>query len=172
MLRDSDAVMKAIGDHLKIKPGQTTKDGLFTFSEVECLGACANAPMVQINDDFYEDLTYDTTVSLLKALQHAAEQTSAGGGHAGISGFSGGEAGLAEKPGKGAITGEDRNVKGGKGIHEQKDSYKVGEVELPTPGPLSGRKSCENAAGITNLNDLDNYDFKSTLRKDDALGPL
>lgn len=75
MLRDSDAVMKACEDELGIHHGQTTKDGLFTMTEVECLGACANAPMVQINDDYYEDLTYDTTVSLLKALRHAAEAT-------------------------------------------------------------------------------------------------
>lgn len=37
--------------------GETTKDGKFTISEVECLGACVNAPMVAINDDYYEDLT-------------------------------------------------------------------------------------------------------------------
>ena len=42
--------------------GRTTPDGLFTLTEVECLGACANAPMVQINDDNYEDLDgYDST---------------------------------------------------------------------------------------------------------------
>src|ERR1700712_410298 len=75
MLRDSDSVMRAIQDHLGIHSGGTTKDGLFTFTEVECLGACANAPMVQINDEYYEDLTYDTTVSLLKALQNAAKLT-------------------------------------------------------------------------------------------------
>ncbi|KAG8428061.1 hypothetical protein J3459_006099 [Metarhizium acridum] len=43
--------------HLGIKQGETTADGLFTFIEVECLGACVNAPMIQINDDYYEDLT-------------------------------------------------------------------------------------------------------------------
>uniref|UniRef100_A0A8H7NF91 NADH-ubiquinone oxidoreductase 24 kDa subunit, mitochondrial n=1 Tax=Bionectria ochroleuca TaxID=29856 RepID=A0A8H7NF91_BIOOC len=53
----SDAVVKAISEHLGIKQGETTKDGLFTFIEVECLGACVNAPMIQINDDYYEDLT-------------------------------------------------------------------------------------------------------------------
>jgi NADH dehydrogenase (ubiquinone) flavoprotein 2 len=71
MLCDSDAVMKAVGDFLGIHAGETTKDGLFTFTEVECLGACANAPMIQINDDYYEDLTYETTTSLLKALKEA-----------------------------------------------------------------------------------------------------
>ncbi|KAF2101790.1 hypothetical protein NA57DRAFT_35576 [Rhizodiscina lignyota] len=141
MLRDSDAVMKAISDHLDIQPGQTTKDGLFTFSEVECLGACVNAPMVQINDDYYEDLTYDTTISLLKALQHAAEATGAGGGAAGMAG----------EAGKGAITGEDRNVKSGSEINEQGRSYTAQGVKVPTPGPLSGRNTCENSKGLTNL---------------------
>ena len=51
-----------------MKKGQTTADGLFTLSEVECLGACANAPMVQINDDNYEDLTFETTTAILDAL--------------------------------------------------------------------------------------------------------
>jgi NADH-quinone oxidoreductase subunit E len=67
MLRGSDdvfAACKAKG----MKKGQTTPDGLFTLSEVECLGACANAPMVQINDDNYEDLTFETTTAVLEAL--------------------------------------------------------------------------------------------------------
>lgn len=42
MLCDSDAVMNAIKEHLNITPGHTTEDGIFTFSEVECLGACVN----------------------------------------------------------------------------------------------------------------------------------
>jgi NADH dehydrogenase (ubiquinone) flavoprotein 2 len=67
--------MRAVEDHLGVKPGHTTKDGLFTFSEVECLGACVNGPMVQINDDYYEDLTYDSTVELLKAFQASAKLT-------------------------------------------------------------------------------------------------
>src|SRR5689334_24686963 len=73
MLRDSDAVMKACEDFLGIHHGQTTEDGLFTLSEVECLGACANAPMVQINDDNYEDLTEESMAAILDAL--AAGQT-------------------------------------------------------------------------------------------------
>lgn len=148
MLCDSDSVMKACEDFLGIHHGQTTKDGLFTFSEVECLGACANAPMVQINDDYYEDLTYDSTISLLKALKHAAETI---GVKPGEHWFGKGEAGLGDKPGKGAETGKDSKVKGGKEIHEQGRSYKAGGVEIPTPGPLSGRKSCEPAAGLTSL---------------------
>jgi NADH-quinone oxidoreductase subunit E len=53
--------------------GGTTEDGMFTLNEVECLGACANAPMVQINDDNYEDLTFDSMTAILDAL--AAGQT-------------------------------------------------------------------------------------------------
>ena len=157
MLCNSDAVMKACEDHLGIHHGQTTKDGLFTLTEVECLGACANAPMVQINDDYYEDLTYDTTVSLLKALQNAAEKT----------GAKPGETGLGGEAGKGAVTGEDRHVKSGSDIHEQGRSYEAAGVKVPTPGPLSGRKSCEPAAGLTSL--TSEPWGNETLRKDGEL---
>jgi NADH-quinone oxidoreductase subunit E len=67
MLRGSDDVLAAC--YAKgMKKGQTTQDGLFTLSEVECLGACANAPMVQINDDNFEDLTFETITEVLDAL--------------------------------------------------------------------------------------------------------
>ena len=67
MLRGSDDVFAAC--HKRgLKKGRTTDDGLFTLSEVECLGACANAPMVQINDDNYEDLTEDSMGAILDAL--------------------------------------------------------------------------------------------------------
>jgi NADH-quinone oxidoreductase subunit E len=68
MLRGSDDVMRACTDK-GLKKGAVTHDGLFTLSEVECLGTCANAPMVQINDDNYEDLTYETTLAILDALE-------------------------------------------------------------------------------------------------------
>lgn len=79
--------------------GETTKDGLFTWIEVECLGACVNAPMVQINDDYYEDLTPETLKSLLTALKESVTDVS----------------------------------------------------KAPVPGPLSGRDTCENSQGLTNL---------------------
>ena len=67
MLRGSDDVLEAC--YAKgLQKGATTADGLFTLTEVECLGACANAPMVQINDDNYEDLTFETTTAVLEAL--------------------------------------------------------------------------------------------------------
>ena len=67
MLRGSDDVLAACKNKGLVK-GKTTPDGLFTLTEVECLGTCANAPMVQINDDNYEDLTYDSTIAVLEAL--------------------------------------------------------------------------------------------------------
>ena len=67
MLAGSDDVLAACKNRGLIKGG-TTPDGLFTLTEVECLGTCANAPMVQINDDNYEDLDYDRTVAVLEAL--------------------------------------------------------------------------------------------------------
>ncbi len=67
LLRGSDEIMKACKDK-GLKKGATTADGLFTLTEVECLGACANAPMVQINDDNYEDLTYDSMTGILDML--------------------------------------------------------------------------------------------------------
>ncbi len=68
-LRGSGPVHEAIEKHLGIHNGQTSEDGLFTLMEVECLGACANAPIVQVNDDYYEDLDADSVVSLLDALR-------------------------------------------------------------------------------------------------------
>ncbi len=67
-LAGSDAVVKACRDRLGIKPGETTADGAFTVIEVECLGACVNAPMVQINNDYYEDLTGEIMAEVLDKL--------------------------------------------------------------------------------------------------------
>jgi NADH dehydrogenase (ubiquinone) flavoprotein 2 len=69
MICGSEDIKQTIEKHLGIKNGQTTDDGLFTLLEVECLGACANAPMVQLNDDYYECLTNDTIVELLEACK-------------------------------------------------------------------------------------------------------
>ena len=68
MLRGSDDVLAACAAK-GMKKGHTTADGLWTLTEVECLGACANAPMVQINDDNYEDLTADSMATILDALE-------------------------------------------------------------------------------------------------------
>jgi len=65
----SDLIMEAIQKNLGIKSGQTTEDNKFTLLEVECLGACVNAPMVQINDDYYEDLTVEDINRILNDLK-------------------------------------------------------------------------------------------------------
>jgi len=67
-LRGSDEVLHACERRLGIKPGQTTEDGQFTLIEVECLGACVNAPMMQIGDDYFEDLDAASTERILDAL--------------------------------------------------------------------------------------------------------
>lgn len=64
----STSILQTIEKELGIKAGQTTDDGKFTLIEVECLGACSNAPMMQIGDDFYEDLTPETTTKILQAF--------------------------------------------------------------------------------------------------------
>ncbi|WFD01037.1 hypothetical protein MYAM1_003797 [Malassezia yamatoensis] len=65
----AESVLDALQDRLGIHPGETTEDGKFTMIEVECLGACANAPMVQINDAYYEDLTPESIVKIVDALE-------------------------------------------------------------------------------------------------------
>lgn len=102
LLCGSDAVMKAVTETTGLKPGESDQEGIFTVSEVECLGACVNGPMIQINDDYYEDLNANTTKYLLEALRQAARDTS-------------------------------------------------GKAEIPPPGPMSGRQSCEPAKGLTTL---------------------
>lgn len=68
-LRGSDDLKKLCNDKLGIGKGETTSDGQFTLTEVECLGACVNAPMVQINDDYYEDLNVENFSALLDDLK-------------------------------------------------------------------------------------------------------
>lgn len=69
MLRGSDDVSRCIKDKLNITSGQTSACGKFSLLEVECLGACVNAPILQVNDDFYEDMDYQSTADLLTALE-------------------------------------------------------------------------------------------------------
>ena len=69
-LRGSDDITRACQDESGIKGSRgTSADGMFTLSEVECLGACVNAPILQIDSDYYEDLDYDRTRALLQALR-------------------------------------------------------------------------------------------------------
>uniref|UniRef100_A0AAZ3RPN1 NADH dehydrogenase [ubiquinone] flavoprotein 2, mitochondrial n=1 Tax=Oncorhynchus tshawytscha TaxID=74940 RepID=A0AAZ3RPN1_ONCTS len=72
MLCDSDSILEALQNKLGIKVGGMTADKMFSLIEVECLGACVNAPMVQINDNYYEDLSpkdIDQIIDELKAGQ-------------------------------------------------------------------------------------------------------
>ncbi|TCZ57169.1 complex I 24 kDa subunit family protein [Roseicella aquatilis] len=69
-LRGSEEVFKACKDAAHVPGyGQTSADGLFTLTEVECLGGCVNAPILQVDDDYYEDLDYESTVRLIEALK-------------------------------------------------------------------------------------------------------
>ena len=69
-LRGSDAIVQACKDAAGIAEfGQTSADGMFTMTEVECLGACVNAPILQVDDDFYEDMDADRVMQLLDALR-------------------------------------------------------------------------------------------------------
>lgn len=69
MLRGGYKILDAVKEHLGVKVGGDTSDGLFHLMEVECLGACVNAPMVQINDHYYEDLTKESIKSILNDLK-------------------------------------------------------------------------------------------------------
>lgn len=69
-LRGSDEVVRACREATGIKGWkETSADGLFTMTEVECVGACVNAPILQVNDDFYEDMDAERTLALIAALR-------------------------------------------------------------------------------------------------------
>lgn len=73
MLRGSEDLKQICKKHLGIDCGQTSKDGIFTLSEVECIGACVNAPVVQINDDYFEDLSPRSFENILEDLKSGKE---------------------------------------------------------------------------------------------------
>ena len=72
-LRGSDRILRHLTDTLGIRPGQTTPDGLFTLTTVECLASCGTAPMMMVNDGYVENLTIASVNALLSEL--AAEST-------------------------------------------------------------------------------------------------
>ena len=72
-LRGSDGITEACKKKLGVGLREVTDDGLFSVIEVECLGACANAPMVQINDFYYEDLTPERMAEIIDELRSGAE---------------------------------------------------------------------------------------------------
>ncbi|MEO5362053.1 MAG: NADH-quinone oxidoreductase subunit NuoE [Magnetococcus sp. DMHC-8] len=64
----SDGIVRALQEKLRLPLGGSSTDGRFTLSEVECLGACVNAPMMQINDDYYENLTPARVAEIIDQL--------------------------------------------------------------------------------------------------------
>jgi len=72
-LRGSDEIVDTCKRVLGIGMGETTDDGMFTLNEVECAGACVNAPMIQVGDDYYEDLDAARTEALLEAFKRGDE---------------------------------------------------------------------------------------------------
>ena len=69
MLRGSQEIVEACEAELGVGLGETTADGKFTLSEAECLGACVNAPVIWIGDDYYEDLSVESTKAIISALK-------------------------------------------------------------------------------------------------------
>lgn len=69
MLRGSDRILGRLCERLKIKVGEITPDKKFSLTEVECLGSCGTAPMLQANEKFYENLTPDGIDKLLQELK-------------------------------------------------------------------------------------------------------
>ncbi len=72
-LNGSDKIIHHLGERLGIGLGETTADGLFTLQEVECLGACKDAPMLQLGDRYYENLTPESLDALIAQLRGGAE---------------------------------------------------------------------------------------------------
>jgi len=91
-LRGSNDVVKACKEKLGIGMGETTPDGKFSLAELECSGACVNAPVAQIGDDYFEDLDYASTGKLLDALKRG------------------------ESPKAGSVTGRDGSAPAGEAI--------------------------------------------------------
>ena len=75
-LRGSDAIVDACREKLGIEVGETTKDGLFTLKEAECLGACVNAPMCQVGAHYYEDLTPRDVDNIIDTLARGGQPKS------------------------------------------------------------------------------------------------
>lgn len=71
-LLGADHIVAFIEKQLGISVGETTSDGLFTLITVECLGSCGPAPMMQINDDYYENLTEESVIEILNTLRKEA----------------------------------------------------------------------------------------------------
>ncbi len=71
-LLGADSLISYLEEKLQIKKGETTSDGIFTLISVECLGGCTSAPMMQINDKYYENLTREKVDTILEELKSRA----------------------------------------------------------------------------------------------------
>ena len=67
-LRGAERIVETCAKRLGITPGETTADGKFSLDEVQCLASCGTAPMVQVNDDYWENLTPESTLELIERL--------------------------------------------------------------------------------------------------------
>jgi len=67
-LMGAEHLIEHVARKIGVKPGETTADGKFTLSTVECLGSCGTAPVMQVNDDYYENLTEESIDAILEGL--------------------------------------------------------------------------------------------------------
>jgi len=124
-LRGAPEIVRACRDVLGVGFGETTADREATLAEVECLGACANAPVMQVNDDLYEDLTYDSAKAVLEALLKGEKP--AIGSQSGRRGSC---------PCNGASTLKDRA-----GDHVAKDAAPVPKAKPKAKAPEAGKET-------------------------------
>jgi NADH-quinone oxidoreductase E subunit len=68
-LRGCERLFQTVEGEIGVKPGETTADGIFTYEQVECLGACGGAPVVRVNDDYHENLTPDEMKALIGKMR-------------------------------------------------------------------------------------------------------
>lgn len=69
MLCNAEDILSHLTEKLGIRPGETTPDGKYTLLEVECLGSCGTSPVIQINEDYYEELTPEKVDRILDSLK-------------------------------------------------------------------------------------------------------
>ncbi|MCP4146749.1 MAG: NADH-quinone oxidoreductase subunit NuoE [bacterium] len=74
-VKGSAAVLNALQDSLKIMPGETSRDGLFSLAVVACIGACGLAPVISINGEFYANLNPDETKKIIKSYRDMERKT-------------------------------------------------------------------------------------------------
>lgn len=75
MLNEGDMIFEYISNKLGISHNQATQDGLFSLEEVECMGACGGAPMIAINEDFYENITIQKIDELIEECKKNTKKT-------------------------------------------------------------------------------------------------